>query len=111
MITTEQKQVVAVLTIILRHTSATPIKGKDLETLTGVDARIVADMCSYFYRIGLPVGSGSNGYFQTVGEAERKAQYLREIGRGVSTIRKAVAGRKAQADIGTLSLFEQQEAA
>jgi hypothetical protein len=106
MITDDQKQIVGVLVTILRHTSDIPVKGKVIEQLTGVDDRLVAEMNSFFYREGLPVGSGSNGYFQTRGPEERKAQYLREINRGKNVIQKAVQGRKAQATVGELTLFE-----
>lgn len=106
MITQDQKQIVRVLAVLLRHTSASPVKGKVVEELTGVDDRTVAEMTAFLYREGFPVGSCSSGYFQTIGEAERKAQYQREVGRGTKIIRKAVEGRKAQSTIGELTLWE-----
>ncbi len=110
MISVEQKRIVRVLGAILRHTSTNEIKGKVISELTGADPRVVAEYCSWFYTEGWPVGSSGNGYFQTVGEDERRAQYHREIGRGTSIIRKTVRGRKAQADLGQVTLFEEDAA-
>lgn len=107
-ITDEQKRIVDVLVIILRHGKVNAVTGETIARLAGVDSRVVAEMAAYFYSKGLPIGAGSEGYFKTVGEAEHRAQYQREVGRGTKIIRKAVQGRKAQATIRELTLFEQQ---
>ena len=107
-ITDEQKRIVEVLVTILRHGKANAVTGETIATCTGVDPRDVAEMAAYFYSKGLPIGAGSRGYFKTVGEAEHRAQYRREVGRGTKIIRKVVQGRKAQATIGELTLWEQQ---
>lgn len=112
MINDEQKRIVEVLTLVLRHTSAAPVKAEAIEASVGVPTRVVSEMVAYFYSKGWPVGSCSAGFFQTIGEEERRAQYHREMGRAKTIITKAANGRKAQANFGQVTLFEQpQEAA
>jgi hypothetical protein len=107
MISDEQKHIVDVLTAVLRHTSSSPIKAEMIEADTGVLPRVISEMVAYFYSKGWPVGSSSGGFFQTIGEEERKLQFMREMGRAKTIIHKATAGRRAQANFGQITLFEQ----
>jgi len=96
-----------VLRTILRHTSADPIKGEQIQQLTGVPAREVADLVSKFTKQGFMVCSGSRGYFQ--GTKQEFMEHLeKERNRAVEILRKTSGGKKNV--INELTLFEQQAA-
>jgi hypothetical protein len=96
-----------VLMTILRHTSAEPVKGEQIQQITGVPAREVADLVSKFTKRGFPICSGSRGYFQ--GTRQEFMEHLeKERNRAVEILRKTSGGKKHM--INELTLFEQQAA-
>lgn len=95
-----------VLKVIYRHTKDAPIKGKDVEMLTGVDSREVAEIVSLAVSKGVPVGSSSNGYFRFRDLQERQAFMDREKSRLVSLGRKL--SQMKRNTVNEFSLFEQE---
>ena len=96
-----------VLRTILRHSSADPIKGEQIQQLTGVPAREVADLVSKFTKQGFMICSCGRGYFQGT-QQEFMAHLEKERNRAVEILRKTSGGKKNM--INELSLFEQQAA-
>jgi hypothetical protein len=97
-----------VLRTILRHTSADPIKGEQIQALTGVPAREVADLVSHYTKRGFMICSGGRGYYQGTRQ-EFEAHLAKERDRAVEVLRKVSGGKKNM--INELSLFEQPVAA
>jgi len=96
-----------VLRIILRHTSAEPIKGELIERITGVDPRTVAALVAEFTRRGFMICSGAHGYFHGTHD-EFRAHLAKERDRAVEVLRKVNAGKKNE--VNDLTLFEQEAA-
>ena len=96
-----------VLRIILRHTSADPIKGREIQTMTGVDSREVAELVSKFTRRGFMVCSCTDVYFHGT-PVEFKSHLDKERDRAVQVLRKVNAGKRNA--VNSLSLWEQEAA-
>jgi polysaccharide deacetylase 2 family uncharacterized protein YibQ len=95
-----------VLRVISRHTMDAPIHGKDVETLTSVDDRTIAEVVSTAVARGVPVASSSNGYFFWRSKEERETYFAREKSRLQSIARKVSQAKKAS--FNTITLFEQE---
>ena len=93
-----------VLSAIYRHTVAEPVTGNTLETITGVDAREIAEIVSVAVTWGVPVGSNARGYFR-FRNAQEKLEYIeREKGRLISLGRKIAGAKRSTRN--ELTLFE-----
>lgn len=96
-----------VLRAILRHTSGNPIKGEQIEELTGVSAREVAAIVAECTKRGFPICSCGRGYFRGTHD-EFQSHLVKERDRAIELLRKVNSGRRNE--VNELTLFEQDAA-
>lgn len=92
-----------VLRVIIRHSSADPVKGERIEELTGVPAREVAALVAKFTKRGFRICSSGKGYWHGT-EAEFKAHLDKERDRAIELLRKVNGGKKNM--VNDLTLFD-----
>ena len=102
--TTDLNTGLDVLRAIIRHDSSDPIKGEQIEALTGIPPREVAALVAEFTKRGFKVCSCAKGYFHGTDE-EFRAHLAKERDRAIEVLRKVNAGKKNQ--VNEITLFEQ----
>ncbi|MEW6511864.1 MAG: hypothetical protein AB1428_13010 [Bacteroidota bacterium] len=94
-----------VLRMILRHRKEQPIKGEQIEEITGVPAREVAAIVASCTKRGFAVCSGSHGYWMAATLAEFEEHLEKERKRGVEVLQKVHKAKKNY--LNQVTLFDQ----
>jgi len=96
-------EVAEVLALILKRSKLDPIKANKIEELTGISYRTVSLVVAAATRRGIPIASGTNGYYQATPE-EVQGHLQKEKGRALDLLDKVKQAESRQ--IGQVSIFE-----